>query len=111
MMSGCLLHANAKIQCSHSAQVQSIIAQNRVRVSGQPVATVNDQYLVSGCPFTVATKPQPCARVQWSTPSMRVKVLGQKVLLDTTPGVCYSAENSPQGKANPVQYQTRVRGM
>ena len=110
MMPGYLLHANAQILCAHSATVQAVISQNRVRVGGQAVATISDQYLVAGCPFMVVVKPQPCTRLQWSAPAMRVRVNGQPVLLNTTPGVCFSGENIPQGNANPVQFQTRVRG-
>ena len=62
---------------------------------------VNDLTTVAGCPFQVpvgaGTKPQPCVKVQWPVPATRVKVDGQPVLLQTSTGLCQSAEQIPQG--------------
>jgi hypothetical protein len=106
-----LLHENAQVLCSHGAQARPTITQRRVRVGGKPVATINDQFAISGCPFIVLLKPQPCVRIQWVNPAVRVRVSGQPVLLSTTQSVCLSPESIPQGKAIPVQFQMRVRGV
>jgi hypothetical protein len=62
-------------------------------------------------PVGAGTKPQPCVKVQWATPATRVKVLGQPVLLQSSSGVCQSAEQIPQGAPVIAATQTRVRGM
>jgi hypothetical protein len=84
----------------------------RVRVSQQPVATMVDTSTVAGCPFQVpvpgGTKPQPCVTVQWLAPAARVTAGGQPVLLQTSPGVCKSAEQIPQGPPTITVNQTRV---
>ncbi len=113
-MPGFLLHVGASIMCPHAAHVSVITSNVRVKVSGQPVATFSDTYPVAGCPFQVpigtGTKPQPCVKVQWVVPAARVRVGGQPVLLQTSTGICQSAEQIPQGPPNVVTTQTRVRG-
>jgi hypothetical protein len=80
-------------------------------VSSQPVATLADTYLVSGCAFTVPTgKPQPCVKVQWLVPATRIMVGGQPVILQDSTGLCQSPEQIPQGPPNVVTTQTRVKG-
>jgi len=107
-MPGLVLHVGATVNCPHTAPAQTVSSNTRVVVSGTPVATIADQTTVTGCPFVVGTKPQPCVLVQWSVPSARVKVNGQPVLLSTSPGLCKSAEQIPQGLAIVGATQTRV---
>lgn len=113
-MSGFLLHVGATIICTHGAQVSVVSSNQRVVVSGQPVATFSDTYPVAGCPFQIpigtGTKPQPCVKVQWVVPAARVRVNGQPVLLKTSTGICQSAEQIPQGPPNVAVTQMRVRG-
>ena len=80
-------------------------------VSGQPVATLSDMYLVAGCPFVVGPKPQPCVKVQWLVGAARVMVGGQPALLQTSPGLCQSAEQIPAGPPTVIAGQVRVKGM
>ena len=118
-MPGFLLHFGAGIKCPH--QVPAVIApvQARVFVSGQPVATTPAKVTVTGCPFTVpGPKPQPCVFVQWQMPSTRVLVMGQPVMLQTTPGpaaaVCFSPgppPGIPNGPAIVDLMQARVLAM
>jgi hypothetical protein len=117
-MPGFLLHTNVGMQCSHAAPVTTAPTQPRVLVSGQPVATVSNQLLVTGCPFTLPTvppKPQPCVRVQWAMPSTRILVNGQPALLQVSPGtgagICQSIEQMPQGPPIVTVVQSRVIGM
>jgi hypothetical protein len=111
-MPGFLLHVGAGIICPHGGQVTTISTNTRVFVSGQPVATISDTFLIAGCVFTVpGPKPQPCVKVQWITPAARIVVNGQPVLLQTSTGLCQSAEQIPQGPPNPVAVQARVGGM
>jgi len=106
-----MLHVNATVQCPHGAKANIVSANQRVKVSGMAVAVLNDTTTVSGCPFQVpagpSTKPQPCVKVQWTVPAVRVKVMGQFVLLQSSSGLCQSAEQIPQG--SPIVATTQMR--
>lgn len=110
-MPGFLLHVGATAMCPHGGQVSIISSNTRVMVSGQPVATFGDTYLVAGCPFTVpGPKPQPCVKVQWLVPAARVLINGQPAILQTSTGLCLSAEQIPQGPPNVLVTQMRASG-
>jgi hypothetical protein len=109
-MPGFLMHVGASAICPHGGQVSTISTNARVLVGGQPVATFGDTYLVAGCAFTVGPKPQPCVKVQWLVPAARVLVGGQPAMLQTSTGLCQSAEQIPQGPPSVVATQVRVRG-
>ncbi|HIK04444.1 MAG TPA: hypothetical protein IGS40_06970 [Trichormus sp. M33_DOE_039] len=111
-MSGLVFHVGANALCPHGGTVSTVSSNARVKVSGQPVATLTDTYLIAGCAFTVpVAKPQPCVTVQWLVPASRVRVSGQAVILQTSTAICQSAEQIPQGPPNIVATQTRVRGV
>lgn len=111
-MSGFLVHVGATIMCPHAGQASVITSNSRVMVGGQPVGTLNDTYLIAGCPFTTpGGKPQPCVKINWLVPASRVKVNGQPVILQSSSGLCLSAEQAPQGPPNIIVTQSRVRGM
>lgn len=112
-MPGPLVHVGAAIICTHAAPVTAITSNTRVLVSGMPVVTLADNYVVTGCPFTLPTtppKPQPCVRVQWLVPATRVLVNGQPVILQVSSGICLSVEQIPQGPPTVVSAQPRVTG-
>src|SRR5688500_5486852 len=113
-MPGPLIHVGITAMCPHGGSVSVVTSNTRVRVRGQPVATLADNYPIAGCPFQIpvgaGTKPQPCVKVQWVTPAARVKVLGQPVILQASVGVCQSAEQIPQGPPSVTVAQTRVVG-
>jgi hypothetical protein len=109
-MPGTLFHVGATAMCPHGGQVSTISTNTRVLVSGQPVATMADTYLVAGCPFTIPPKPQPCVKVQWLVPAARVLVSGQPPILQTSTGICQSAEQIPQGPPIVVATQIRASG-
>jgi uncharacterized Zn-binding protein involved in type VI secretion len=110
-MPGPLVHLGATIFCPHGGPVNIIPTNTRVLVSGQPVATLGDTYLVAGCAFTIpGPKPQPCVRVQWLVPATRVFVNGQPAILQTSAGLCLSAEQIPQGPPVVAATQPRVIG-
>jgi hypothetical protein len=111
-MPGFLYHVGASAICPHSSgQITVISTNSRVLVSGQPVATMGDTFLIAGCPFAVGPKLQPCIKVQWLMPATRVFVNGQAVILKTSTGICQSAEQIPQGPPTVVVTQTRVSGI
>lgn len=110
-MPGFLLHVGASVMCPHGGPVNIISTNTRVLVSGQPVATMGDTYLVAGCAFTVpGPKPQPCIKTQWLVPAARVFVNGQPAILQTSTGICQSAEQIPQGPPIVAATQVRVIG-
>ncbi len=110
-MPGFLLHVGATANCPHGGQMSTISSNARVLVSGQPVAVLSDNYLIAGCAFTVPpSKPQPCVKVLWLAPASRVLVGGQPVILQTSTGMCQSAEQIPQGAPTVIATQTRVSG-
>lgn len=110
-MPGPVFHVGAVATCPHLGQVTTVPGNPRVTVSGMPVATMSDQFLVAGCIFTVGSKAQPCVKVQWLAPAARVKVMGVPVILAPGPGVCQSIEQIPQGPPAVMTVQPRVTGM
>ena len=98
--------------CPHGGSMTTIPSNTRVMVSGQPVATMVDTSTIAGCPFQIpigtGTKPQPCVTVQWLVPATRVTVNGQPALLQTSTGLCKSAEQIPQGPPTITVNQARV---
>jgi uncharacterized Zn-binding protein involved in type VI secretion len=108
---GFLLHVGATAICPHAGQVAIISSNTRVLVGGQPVATQSDTYTVVGCAFTVpGPKPQPCVTVKWLVPAARVMVAGRPAVLQSSTGICQSAEQIPQGPPTVIMTQVRVKG-
>jgi hypothetical protein len=104
-----LYHVGATAICPHGGQITTISANTRVLVNGMPVATMADTSLVAGCAFTVPPgKPQPCLKVQWLVPAVRVLINGQPALIQTSTGLCQSPEQIPQGPPTIVATQPRV---
>ena len=79
-MSGPVVHSNAGITCTHGGAVTVVPGNPRVLVSGQPVATLADTYLVVGCAFSIPAGPHPCVKLQWLTPAARVQAGGQPLI-------------------------------
>jgi hypothetical protein len=110
-MPGMLVHVGASAICPHGGQVSVVSTNVRVMVSQQPVALMSDQFMIAGCAFTVpGPKPQPCMKVQWLAPAVRVLVMGQPVILQASTGLCLSAEQIPGGPPSVTMTQVRVRG-
>ena len=94
--------------CPHGGQLTTVPSTTRVLVSGQPVATLGDFFPIAGCTFTVPAKPQPCIKAQWLVPATRVLANGQPVILQSSTGLCQSAEQIPQGAPIPTAVQSRA---
>jgi hypothetical protein len=109
-MPGNLLHVNATVSCPHGAPATAQSTQSRVLVGGQAVTSTADLYTVTGCPFTVGVKPQPCTTIRWVAPAARVRLNGSPVLLQSSVGICQSAERIPQGPPVVSVVQQRVVG-
>jgi uncharacterized Zn-binding protein involved in type VI secretion len=106
-----VLTESATVQCPHGGRVQARASRPRVRSGRQPLLHVGDSFTVSGCPYAVGTKPQPCVQVQWSAGARRVRIGGQPAVLRDSQGQCLSAEQIPQGAPVAGAVQPRVRGV
>jgi len=106
-MAGPLFHVGAVGMCPHGGQIMTVPGSPRVMVSGMPVATVADQFLVAGCAFTIPP-PQPCLQVQWLTPATRVMVNGSPPITQASSGLSISVTGVPQGPPLIVSTQLRV---
>jgi|SRR5271166_840201 len=109
-MAGPLFHVGAVGMCPHGGQISTLPGSPRVLVSGMPVATMADQYLVAGCAFTIPP-PQPCLQVRWLTPATRVLVNGSPPITLASTGLSISATGVPQGPPIVVSTQTRVSAL
>jgi uncharacterized Zn-binding protein involved in type VI secretion len=111
-MPGPLFHVGAVAMCPHGGQVTTISSNARVLVTGMPVATLADTFLVAGCAFTVPPgKPQPCVRVQWIVAATRVLVNGTPPITQASTGLALSVEGIPGGPPLVVQTQPRVSAL
>jgi hypothetical protein len=106
-MPGFLLHQGATVLCSHAGQAQPTVPNPRVRVSGQPIVTQLNPYVIAGCPFVPPGGNGPCVTAQWITAATRVRAGGVPVLLQDSQSIC-----APTGTPlNIILTQMRVRGI
>jgi hypothetical protein len=103
-----LLHANATIGCPHGGIASLQSAQTRVAASGQIVADLSGQWVITGCPFMVGSRTQPCVTIHWTTTATRVSLLGLNVVTQASTGVCLSIEGTPQGAPIIADVQQRI---
>jgi hypothetical protein len=112
---GNLLHVGAQVKCFHGIPAFRLTGVPRVKLGGRQVWTVESTLRVApGCPFTVGTKVQPCASVEWKLGlATRVTAGGKAVVLGESAlgALCKSAEGIPQGFPSVTSSQTRVRGL
>ncbi|RAP78307.1 hypothetical protein DL346_07725 [Paenibacillus montanisoli] len=106
-----LFHVGASALCSHGGQVSTLSSNQKVLVNGMAVVVQSDTSQVAGCAFTVPPgRPQPCMTVRWLAPAVRVFINGQPAILQSSSGICQSAEQIPQGPPTLITTQTRVSG-
>lgn len=105
-MPGPLLVVGAVAMCPHGGQITIISSDTRVLAGAMPVALMTDQFMVAGCAFMVATVPQPCLKVQWTTPTVETLINGQPAITAASVGMCIAANGAPNGPAIVVSTQT-----
>jgi hypothetical protein len=110
-MPGFLYHAGVVATCPHAGQISAIPASPRVKLGGQIAVTSADTFPIAGCAFNIGGSPHPCVKVQWLAPAARVRVGGQPVILQTSPGLTIAADQAPQGAPIVISGQVRVRGI
>ena len=109
-MPGHILTTASLITCTHGGMVSLTTSNVKAKIDGAPALLETDIHTVSGCPFTVpGPKPQPCVRVEWSAGAMTCKVDGTPVLIRTSIGKCFSAENVLQGVALILSTQMKAQ--
>jgi hypothetical protein len=106
-----LLTTSSSAQCPHGGVVSFTTSNTRVRAAGAPVLLETDVHVVAGCAFTIGTKPSPCVRIQWTAASRSFKIGSIAALLQSSVGVCYSAEGAPQGVAIVNSTQSKAKGL
>lgn len=110
-MSVPILTTTSVILCPHGGIAQLFSTQVDLTVDGARALLLTDQHPVVGCPFTVGTKYQPCVLIRWLVGATLTMVRGVPVLLQNSVGLCFSAEQIPQGPPNVVSVQQRARGV
>jgi hypothetical protein len=96
------------MQCPHGGTVLAIPSQQKVLLQQQPALLPSDAASVVGCPLNISGKPQPCVTVSWTGQATRVQIKGQGPLLQSSVGLCKSAEGAPQGTVLISGAQTKV---
>ncbi len=105
-----LIRFQDTIQCPHAAPVMIAPQNKKVMVQGLPLATTSDQFIVTGCPFTVPTGvPQPCVKVTFA-PALKVMVDGKPAILKSSAAICEAAPKIPQGPPSVTVTQIKVMG-
>lgn len=106
-----LLHVGATVQCFHGAPASAPTGAQRVKLSGDPLWTVDVTPSVTACPFTLPNGVrQPCVTVRWTAGATRIKAGGRAVVLRNSPSQCLSAAQIPQGVASVAAAQHRAVG-
>jgi hypothetical protein len=111
-MGAAALHQGAVVQCPHGVPAQPVPSQIRVSTSGQVLLTQSDMFTVAGCPFQLpGPTPSPCVQVRWTTASLRVKMSGLPLLLQSSTSLCLAATQAPQGPAVVAGVSPRVTAL
>jgi hypothetical protein len=113
-MADFILTTASTLMCPHGGQLQLSTNNSQALIDGSPALLLSDRHTVSGCPFQIpvgpGTKPQPCVSVQWLVGATQTRVGGVPVLLQSSVGLCLSAEQIPQGPPSVSQVQQVVKG-
>jgi hypothetical protein len=105
-----ILTTLSTLLCPHGGQVILSTANAVAQIDGGFALLQTDVHSVAGCPFFVGLKAQPCVLVRWIVGATLTKVNQTPVLLQTSTGICFSAEQIPQGPPVVVQVQQRAKG-
>ena len=106
-MPGQLLTVASSIKCPHGGTAILTTSNARVKAGGAFVLLQSDIHAVVACPFTIGLKYSPCVRIKWSAGAALAKA-GPAVLVRSSIGKCFNAENAPQGVAVIVNTQPKA---
>jgi hypothetical protein len=107
-MPGKVLTTGSQVKCPHGGSATLSTANAKASPASGKALLESDIHTVAGCAFTIGTKPSPCIRIQWSAGAAKLKATGTPVLVESSVGMCYSAEGAPQGTALVVQADAKV---
>lgn len=98
-----LLAMSSTVLCAHGGQAKGTAPASRVVLGGTPAVIVTGPWTVAGCPFPPVSGG-PCVTALWSTASVRVKSMGQPLIISSGSATC-----APTGvPLMPVSFQLRV---
>jgi len=104
-----LVTIDATIMCAHGGTAKIIPTNTRVKAGGAFVATQACTVMIAGCPFTVPPGvPTPCIPAQWMVTALRVKVMGNPVITQSSVGM--TTGMGPPVPLQIVQTQAKVMG-
>lgn len=87
------------VHCPHGGRVTIMPSTTTTNAYGRRPAKYTDPAVVSGCPFRVGNKPQPCTKVHWFAGNPLVPVDGVPGVTMGTIGTCRFNNGVPQGPA------------
>jgi hypothetical protein len=99
------------VMCPHGGQASFVSANTKVTAGGAAILLQSDTSIITGCPFTVGPKYQPCLTIQWSAGTTKGGPTGAPALIQTSIGLCKSAEGIPQGVAIIANTQPKASGV
>jgi hypothetical protein len=99
------------IQCPHGGMAILLTSDTQMQIQGAFALLETDVHPVAGCPFMLGLAYHPCVTIRWSAGATQTKVNGIPVLLQTSVGVCYAADQAPQGVALITQVQSLALGI
>ncbi len=109
-----ILTTASTVQCPHGAPVTLTTSNSVALAAGAPMLLLTDVHTVSGCPFQLPTAPSPtphpCVIVRWSVGAQLSNVNGTPMLLQSSVGLCYAADQVPQGPPVVVNVQQVALG-
>jgi hypothetical protein len=107
-----ILTTLSQANCPHGGTVILATTSDALcQIDGGFALLETDVHVVAGCPFTIGLLYHPCVTVRWSAGATQAKVNGIPVLLQTSVGVCYAADQAPQGVAIVSQTQQLANGL
>lgn len=106
-----ILTTTSTLLCPHGGSVILVTSNVDMIIQGAPALLLTDVHPVAGCPFTIGPKYSPCLTVRWLVGATQTNVRGVPVLLQNSVGLCYSAEQAPQGPAIVAQVQQIALGL
>ncbi len=111
-MPGKYLTIQSTIQCPHGGMALLSTSNQKVSALGGNVLLESDVHQIAGCGFTLpGPKPSPCVTIEWQAGTQKATIDGQKILVESSVGLCKSPEGAPQGTAIISQTQPKVEGV
>lgn len=82
-----LVTSAATVMCAHGGQAVPTAPNPRVLLSGQPTVALSTPWTVMACPYP-PNSGGPCVTAQWTSGTVRVRSLGQPLVVDTGMSTC-----------------------